>query len=340
VVRFTESLRPRLLAVPGVTDAAAVNVVPLNGYRATADIWPGDRPEPPAEERPEAHYRMVSPSYFRTFGVPLLQGREFDEHDTSASEPVVLVNQTIARRFWRNRSPIGQYLLVRDDANETVRRPRIVGVVGDVKHFGLETEATADVYVAIPQVPEGTIPWLMNNMYWVLRTSVDPGTVRDAVRREIRGIDPDVPAAGILTMEEALELAAAPRRLNLWLVRVFGMAALLLAAAGIYTVTAFSVAERTREIGIRAALGASPRQNLAAVIGDAAKPIVAGLAAGAFLSLAGAPALGSLLFAVNPIAPATVGAVSIVLLIVGVSAALVGARRLRSIDPIIALRAE
>jgi putative ABC transport system permease protein len=283
---------------------------------------------------------MVGPSYFRTFGVPLLQGRELDEHDTSSSEPVVLVNQTIARRFWRSQSPIGQYLLVRDDADATVRRPRIVGVVGDVKHFGLETESTADVYVAIPQVPEGTIPWLMNNMYWGLRTSVEPGTVREAVRREIRAIDPDVPASVMRTMEEALELAAAPRRLNLWLVRVFGLAALLLAAAGIYTVTAFSVSERTREIGIRAALGASPRQNLGAIIGDAAKPIVAGLAGGAFLSLASAPALGSLLFAVNPIAPATVGAVSIALMIVGLGAALVGARRLRSIDPIIALRTE
>jgi hypothetical protein len=283
---------------------------------------------------------MVSPSYFRTFGVPLLQGREFDEHDTSVSEPVVLVNQTIARRFWRSRSPIGQYLLVRDDGDATVRRPRIVGVVGDVKHFGLEAESTADVYVAIPQVPEGTIQWLMNNMYWGLRTSVDPGTVREAVRREIRAIDRDVPSSAMQTMEEALDLAAAPRRLNLWLVRVFGLAALLLAAAGIYTVTAFSVSERTREIGIRSALGASPRQNLGAIIGDGAKPIVAGLAGGAFLSLAGAPALGSLLFAVNPIAPATIGAVSTALMIVGLAAALAGARRLRSIDPIIALRTE
>ena len=340
VWRFTEVLRPRLLGIPGVVDAAAVNVVPLNGYRATMDIWPGDRPEPPADQRPEAHYRMVSPSYFRTFGVPLLHGREFDEHDTASSEPVVLVNQTIAKRFWRGRSPIGEYLLLRDDMDDTVRRPRIVGVVGDVKHFGLETESTADVYVAIPQVPEGTIPWLMNNMYWGVRTSVAPGTVRENVRREIRGIDPDVPASLMRTMEEALDAAAAPRRLNLWLVRVFGLAALVLAAAGIYAVTAFSVSLRTREIGIRAALGARPAQNFRVVLADAAQPIAAGLAAGAFLSVAAAPALRSLLFAVDPIAPREIAAVSVALMAVGLISALVGSWRLRSIDPIVALRAE
>jgi putative ABC transport system permease protein len=340
VTRFTETLRPRLLAIPGVIDAAAVNVVPLNGYRATADIWPADRPEPPAEQQPEAHYRMVGPSYFHTFGVPLLHGRPFDDHDSSASEPVVLVNQTLARRFWPGRSPIGQYLLVRDDLNDTLRRPRIVGVVGDVKHFGLETESTADIYVPIPQVPEGAIPWLMNNMYWGLRTSVEPGTLREALRREVRAVDPDVPASAMRTMDEALELAVAPRRLNLWLVRIFGVAALFLAAAGIYTVTAFSVSVRTREIGIRAALGASPRRNLGVVIGDAAKPIVAGLGAGAFLSIAGAPALGALLFAVDPIAPGAISAVSVALMLVGLLAATVAAWRLHSIDPIIALRAE
>jgi ABC-type antimicrobial peptide transport system permease subunit len=126
----------------------------------------------------------------------------------------------------------------------------------------------------------------------------------------------------------------------LWLVRVFGMGALLLAAAGIYAVTAFSVSTRTREIGIRSALGARPAQNFGIVVGDIAKPLVAGLAAGVLLSVAGAPALATLLFAVNPIAPGTMTAVTTVLFVIGISAAIVGAWRLKSIDPIIALRAE
>jgi ABC-type antimicrobial peptide transport system permease subunit len=141
-------------------------------------------------------------------------------------------------------------------------------------------------------------------------------------------------------MDEMMELAVAPRRLNLWLVRVFGVAALLLAAAGIYAVTAFSVSTRTREIGIRAALGARPAQNFAVVVGDTARPLVAGLIVGALLSIAGAPALATLLFAVNPIAPTTMAGVTIGLFVIGLTAAIVGAWRLKSIDPIIALRAE
>jgi putative ABC transport system permease protein len=340
VVRFTEVLRPKLLGIPGVLQAAAVNVIPLNGYRATVDFWPADRPEPPAPERPEAHYRMVGASYLSTFGVALIQGRGLDEHDTSTSEAVVLINQTIANRYWKGRSPVGQYLLVRDTGDgEIVRRPRIVGVVGDVKHFGLETESTADVYVAIPQVPEPSIQWLANNMYWGVRTMGDPAALRELVRSEIKSVDADVPAS-TRTMDDMMDVAVAPRRLNLWLVRVFGIAAVTLAAAGIYAVTAFSVSIRTREIGIRAVLGARPSQNFAVILADVSTPLCGGLAAGVLMSLAAAPALGTLLFAVNPVAPVTMTMVSVLLFIVGVSAATIGAWRLRSIDPVIALRAE
>ena len=339
VVRFTEELRSKLLGIRGVDDAAAVNVVPLNGYRATVDFWPADRPEPPAAERPEAHYRMVGPSYLSTFGVPLIQGRALDEHDTSISEPVIVINQTIAHRYWRGRSPVGEYLVVRDTGDNTVRRPRIVGVVGDVKHFGLDTESTADLYIAIPQVPEPSIQWLANNMYWGVRTTGEPAAVRKSVRREIKAVDTDVPAS-MRTMDDMMEVAVAPRRLNLWLVRVFGIAALTLAAAGIYAVTAFSVSIRTREIGIRAILGARPLQNFTIVIADVSKPMLSGLAAGVLLSLAAAPALRTFLFAVNPVAPLTIALVSALLLSVGVLAALIGAWRLKSIDPVIALRTE
>jgi len=339
VARFTEELRSKLLGIRGVDDAAAVNVVPLNGYRATVDFWPADRPEPPAAERPEAHYRMVGPSYLSTFGVPLIQGRALDEHDTSISEPVIVINQTIAHRYWRGRSPVGEYLVVRDTGDNTVRRPRIVGVVGDVKHFGLDTESTADLYIAIPQVPEPSIQWLANNMYWGVRTTGEPAAVRKSVRREIKAVDNDVPAS-MRTMDDMMEVAVAPRRLNLWLVRVFGIAALTLAAAGIYAVTAFSVSIRTREIGIRAILGARPLQNFTIVIADVSKPMLAGLAAGVLLSLAAAPALRTFLFAVNPVAPLTIALVSALLLSVGVLAALIGAWRLKSIDPVIALRTE
>jgi putative ABC transport system permease protein len=335
---LVEMLRPRLMALPGVIDAAAVNVVPLNGYHATADVWPAARPAPPADQRPQAEYRMVSPSYLRTFGIPLLAGRSLEDGDNSTGEPVVLVSRTLARRFWDVGTAVGQ-MIAMDDSDET-RRARIVGVVGDVKHYGLDAEMTPDIYVPIPQVPDVTIQWLANNMYWGIRTSTDPAVLREAVRRELRSVDPDVPASAMRTMEEALSLALAPRRVNLWLVRAFAIIALLLAAAGVYAVTAFSVTLRARELAIRSALGARQAQNLRSVLVDAVRPIGAGLIVGAAVALVAVPGLGAVLFGVERFAAAPVFLVSAALLVVGLAAALAAARPVRRIDPIDALKAE
>ena len=336
--RFVDALRPRLLALPGVEDAAAVNVIPLNGYRATADVWPAERPAPAAGDRPQAQYRMISPSYVRTFGLPLIAGRSFDDHDAAGGEPVVLISRALARRFWTAASAVGQTIVV-DDAGAP-RQARIVGVVGDVKHYGLDAEVTSDIYSPIPQVPDVTVQWLNNNMYWGLRTTGDPGALRDAFRRALREVDADVPAAAMRTMDEALELALAPRRMNLWLVRVFAILALLLAAAGVYAVTAFSVALRRREIAIRAALGARPDQNVRTVVGDAARPIVLGLAIGAVGALIAAPALRGVLFEVEPVAAGPFTIVAATLLAAGLTAAIVAALPIRRIDPIEALKTE
>jgi len=336
--RFVETLRARLLAIPGVEDAAAVNVVPLNGYHATADLWPADRPVPPPAERAQAQYRMISPSYVRTFGLPLIAGRSFDDHDTASGEPVVLISRTLAARYWTPASAVGQSVAV-DDAGAP-RRARIVGVVGDVKHYGLDAEVTPDVYAPIPQVPDQTVQWLTNNMYWGLRTAGDPSLAREAFRHALREVDQDVPASAVRTMDEALELALSPRRTNLWLVRTFAAIALLLAAAGVYAVTAFSVALRRREIAIRAALGARVQQNVQTLVADAAKPIAAGLALGAAGALAAAPALRSVLFEVNPASPAPFAAVAMTLLAAGLAAALVAALPIRRIDPLEALKVE
>jgi putative ABC transport system permease protein len=336
--RFVDALRPRLLALPGVEDAAAVNVVPLNGYHATADVWPTDRPTPPPDERPQAQYRMISPSYVRTFGVPLIAGRSFDDHDNAGGAPVVLVSRTLARRFWTVPDAVGKTLVIED--SDVPRQARIVGVVGDVKHYGLDAEVTPDIYTPIPQVPDVTVQWLANNMYWGIRTTGDPSSLRDAFRRALREVDPDVPASAMRTMDEALDLALAPRRTNLWLVRVFAALALLLAAAGVYAVTSFSVALRRREIAIRAALGATPDRNLRTVVADAARPIVAGLVLGAAGAVAASPALRSVLFEVEPLAAGPFTLVSGTLLIAGVAAAAVAALPIRRIDPVDALKVE
>jgi predicted permease len=336
--RFVENLRPRLVALPGVEDAAAVNVVPLNGYHATADVWAADRPAPPPTERPQAQYRMISPSYVRTFGIPLIVGRSFDERDTAASDPVVLVSRTLASRYWGVADAVEKTLMVQDGG--AVRRVRIVGVVGDVKHYGLDAEVTPDVYVPIPQVPDVTVQWLTNNMYWGVRTSGDPAALREPFMRALRVVDRDVPASAMKTMDEALDVALAPRRTNLWLVRGFAALALGLAAAGTYAVTAFSVALRRRELAIRAALGATGMRNIIVVMIDAGGPLGAGLAVGLAAALAAAPLLRTLLFGVEPLAAGPLVVVTWTLLAAGLASAFAAALPIRRVDPIDALKTE
>jgi predicted permease len=336
VAQFIETLRPRLIALPGVLDAAAVNVVPLNNYLATTDLWRADRPAPAPDQLPEAHYRMITPSYFRTFGVPVLAGRVLDDHDTEASAPVVLVSRRLTQRLWPDEGAVDHEIVMTDSPSP--RRALVVGVVGDVKHLGLEVEPTADVYVPIRQVPEFTIQWLTNNMYWGLRTSVDPAALRDDVRKQVRLVDPDVPASAMKPMDDVLEAAVAPRRLNLWLVRVFAIAAVVLAGAGVYAVTAFSVASRRRELAIRAALGAAYRRNLRTVLDDTLHPVILGLLGGVVLLGLCTPALRSLLFGVPGVGLSTLITVGTGMFLVALAAAVLGALRLRSVDPLVALR--
>ena len=336
--RFVEALRPRLLALPGVEDAAAVNVVPLNNYRATAHVWPAELAAPPPEDRTNAQYRMISPSYVGTFGVPLIAGRSFDDHDTARSEHVVLISRTLAQRYWTIPGAVGRAVIV--DDSDVPRRARIVGVVGDVKHYGLEAEVTPDVYSPIPQVPDATVQYLNNNMYWGLRTTGDPAALKEAFRRALRELDPDVPASAMRTMEEALEMALAPKRMNLWLVRTFALLALLLAGAGVYAVTSFAVALRRREIAIRSALGAGPLQNFQTIVVDAVRPLVLGLAVGAAGALAAAPALRSVVFEVEPVAAGPFSLVAATLLVAGLAAAVMAALPIRRINPIEALKLE
>jgi predicted lysophospholipase L1 biosynthesis ABC-type transport system permease subunit len=189
-------------------------------------------------------------------------------------------------------------------------------------------------------VPNQTSQWLANNMYWSLRTSVDANSVREEFRRALRDVDPDVPASAVKTMDEAIDVALLPRRTNLWLVRAFGAVALLLAAAGVYAVTSFTVAFRRRERAIRSALGASADANLRRIVADAARPIVYGLVIGGAGASVAAPALRSVLFRVDPLAPAPLAIVTVTLLVAGLSAATVAALPIRKIDPFEALRVE
>jgi hypothetical protein len=248
----------------------------MNGYLATTAFFIDDVI---VKDAPEAHYRMISPDYFRALGMTLRGGRTFTPADRADAPPVAIVNETFARLHWSGASPIGARLHLAD--GETVPRVvEVIGVIGDVKHFGLEKETTIEVYVPISQVPDATTIWLANNMYWVVETAGAALASTNAVRREIAAVDPGVPASFVRSMDEWMRASNAPRRFNLQLVTAFALAALLLAIVGVYAVSASAVALRTREIGIRAALGATRPEVIRLVLRGALAPVLLGLIAG------------------------------------------------------------
>ena len=333
---FYEQVQPRIAALPGIHAVAAANVVPMNGYLATTAFFIDGVM---VKDAPEAHYRMISPDYFRALGMPLLGGRAFTPADRSGSLPVAIVNETFARQYWHGASPIGARMRL-DDGEKVPRAVEVVGVVGDVKHFGLEQETTIEVYVPIAQVPEATTIWLANNMYWVIQTDGAPLAATNAVRREIAAVDPGVPASFVRSMDQWMGASLAPRRFNLQLVEVFALAALLLAVIGVYAVSASAVAMRTREIGIRAALGASRREVIALVLRGGLTPVMLGLIAGAFGASFSGRAVSGMLFGITPQDPASLAVVAITLTAAAFVASYLPARRAGKVDPISALRAE
>jgi putative ABC transport system permease protein len=332
---FHARLQPRIASLAGVRAVAAANVVPMNGYLATTPVFVDGVIDTDA---PDAHYRMVSPDYFRALGVPLRSGRAFTASDRRDSAPVAIVNETFAREYLAGAA-VGRRLRL-DDGATPPREVDVVGVAGDVKHFGLEKEATIEVYVPIAQVPDATTIWLANNMYWIVQTQGEPLAMAAAVRREIAATDPAVAASFVRSMEQWIAGTVAPRRFTLQLVAAFALAALLLANLGVYAVSAAVVSARTREIGIRSALGASRAGLLGLVLRAGLWPVAAGLAAGLAVALLVGETLSGLLFEVAPGDPVSIGAGIATLAAAGVIANLVPAVRALRIDPVRALRCE
>ena len=336
IENFYNQVQPRIAALPGVRGVAAANVVPMNGYLATTPFFLDGVIE---KDAPEAHYRMISPDYFHVLGIALRSGRTFTGADRSDSAPVVIINETFARQFFSGRDPLGSRMRL-DDGEKAPRDVQIVGVVGDVRHFGLEREATIEVYVPIAQVPDPTTIWLANNMYWVVQTASEPLAAANAARREIAAVDAGVPASFVRSMDQWMEGTLAARLFNLRLVQAFAAAALLLAVVGVYAVSAFVLSSRTKEIGIRIALGASRREVIGLALGSGLLPVLAALATGTAVTIVAAPILSGMLFGVGPH-----DLISLVITVVTLaSAALVAnvipAHRAARIDPIIALRVE
>ena len=336
IENFYNQVHPRIAALPGVRAVAAANVVPMNNYLATAGFLIEGVT---LKEPPEAHYRMVSPDYFQALGIARRSGRTFSPADRSDSQPVVIVNETLARQFWPGASPVGARMRL-VDGEKTPRLVEVVGVVADVRHFGFERAAPMEVYVPIPQVPEQTTIWLANNMYWAIETETAPLAVANAVRQEIVAVDPNVPASFVRSMDQWVGGTVAPRRFNLQLVAAFAVAALLLAVVGVYSVAASTAARRTRELGIRAALGASRLSVAVLVLRSGLTPVVLGLLAGTAAVFVSAPLIASLLFGVAVRDPLSLAMVTAVLMTTALVACYLPARRASTVDPLVALRAD
>jgi predicted permease len=298
IVGFQRTLRQRLAAIPAVTEAGAVSLLPLSGLSSRVPFTvEGQAIE--RERIPAAQFRFVSPGYFEAARIPLVRGRTFSEADAEASRPVAVVNQALAAEWLAGRDPIGARLLI-DDNDGSPRPVDIIGVVGNVRQITLDAEPTIDLYLPYPQLHADTIGGAAANMFWVVRSDADPGTLGAQLTREIRAVDPEVAAAQIRPFDRYLTASVAPRRFSLLLLEIFGGAALLLAVTGIYAVISYNVSQRAREIGIRVALGARRADIVRLVLRHGAGATAAGLLLGIAMAAAATRALSSMLFGLTP----------------------------------------
>ncbi|TAM80888.1 MAG: ABC transporter permease [Acidobacteria bacterium] len=321
---FSQVLR-RVESLPGVRSAALADSLPLSPYQGFLMMSP--RRLLPGEALSSSTAMMmlrVSPGYFYTLGIPVLKGRTFTDHDNEQARKVAVVNEALARRLWPTEDPIGKQVA----GNLTV-----VGVVGNTRHEGLSQDIEAEFYLPYFQLPG-------DSMQLAVRTAADPDSIVSAVRAQVRATDPGQPLYHVATLEQTLSESLAPRRFNMFLLGIFAAIALALATIGIYGVMAFSVAQRTREIGIRMALGAERKEVLRLVISQGLGLALLGVAIGIVGALALTRFLASLLYGVKPTDPLTFVAVPIILIVVALAACYIPARRAAKVDPMVALRYE
>jgi predicted permease len=325
LVAFFDDVLRRVSVLPGVEAAAYSDTLPLDRDRIWDLVPSGANLRP--DQAPAVFNHVVTPDYFRVMGIPLRQGRIFTERDTAGSQAVVVVNQSLAQRLWPNLNAVGQM------AETNGRKLQVIGVVGDVRHSGLDKNSGLEMYLALPQFP-------FSFMDLVVRTRMAPETLAPAIRQAVWSVDSNQPVAHFRTVQQMVDTALSPRRFSMWLLTTFAASALILAAVGSYGVMAYSVAQRTHEIGIRLALGASPSSVLRMVVARGATLATIGILLGSGGALILTSSLRSQLYEVSLIDPLSFAAVALLLMSAIVLASFLPARRAIQVDPATALRSE
>jgi putative ABC transport system permease protein len=328
MIAFYAQLLDRVRALPGVQSAGAITNLPLSGGGTDVDFAIEGRPQPEPGKQPVAWYDSVTPDYFRTMGMRVIKGREITERDNENSPKVVVISETLARRYFPDEEPVGKRL----QFGESNFR-EIVGVMADVKQFGLETEARPSMWFSALQSPS-------RSMYVVMRTGGDPLSLASSVRNEVWAIDKDLAVANIAAMESIVSESIALPRFILLLVGFFAVVALVLAAVGIYGVMSYSVTQRRHELGIRMALGAQAGDVLKMVVGQGLLLTIIGVVIGLAGAFAVTWLMSSLLYGVSATDPVTFVLIALILTGVALGASFVPARRATKVDPMIALRYE
>jgi putative ABC transport system permease protein len=329
---FYKQALDQVRALPGVESVGATSVLPLSGTNSSGSFQIEGRTVAPGELSPHGDRWAVTHDYFKAMGIPLVRGRYFTERDTADAPKVAVIDETMARKYWPDEDPVGKRIVF-DGTRDNPLWREIVGIVGHVKHASLEGESRVQYYLPHSQRP-------LANMFLVVRASGDPASQAGPVRGVIGGLDKDLPVFRVRTMDNLVYDAMARQRFSMFLLGIFGALALLLAAVGLYGVMAYSITQRTHEIGIRMALGAERRDVLKLVVGQGMALSVAGLVIGLGAAFGLTRLMTALLFGVSATDPLIFIAIPLLLAGVAFLASFIPARRATKIDPMIALRYE
>jgi putative ABC transport system permease protein len=329
---FFRSTLERMSALPGVQSAAGISFLPMAGLGIGTSFYRLDQPKPPDGQLPNTQVRPVTPAFFKTMGIPQLAGRDFTEGDGSDAPLVAVVSEGLVRRYLSGEDPLGKRLQVSIGSPGGMNL-EIVGVVGDVKFSSLDTDTRVAVYIPLPQLSIGL-------MTYVVRTTLDPLALAPSVESAVHAVDPELPVADVRTMTDVVDATLARPRTVSVLLTVFAVIALLLAGVGVYGVMAYSVSQRTQEIGVRMALGATTQSVFRLVLSQALRLVAIGVVAGLLAAGALTRLLETLLFQTEALDPLTFVVTAMVLVAVATFASYVPARRGTRIVPTEALRAE